>query len=167
MSNHGGLVETEPYAMREPCKCAGRGTPCACGDSTAGYLQTRNGQDCVFCASCNHLQYCAPRSETGREVRKVSTSKEGISPKIRARVLAINGGRCRMCNRRGVLHVDHIIPVKVCTEQGLPDEVIHSEWNLRALCEECNLGKRDLVLPQDVIALVLAALHHIAVARLK
>ncbi|GHE33363.1 hypothetical protein GCM10017673_40380 [Streptosporangium violaceochromogenes] len=39
--------------------------PCACG-STAGRIENRNGQNCVFCVKCDDYQYNAPRTEVDR-----------------------------------------------------------------------------------------------------
>jgi nitrous oxidase accessory protein NosD len=38
---------------------------CKC---STGFIETRNGQDCVFCDVCKRHQYNAPKSETVRFV---------------------------------------------------------------------------------------------------
>ena len=70
-----------------------------------------------------------------------------ISPRLRYRVLARDGFRCVLCGASAKeadthLHVDHIIPV---SKGG-----ISSIDNLRTLCSECNLGKGNLMIEQEV-----------------
>ena len=54
-------------------------------------------------------------------------------------VMKRDGFRCVICGRSAkdgvTLHVDHIIPVS----KGVKTEMS----NLRTLCSDCNLGKRD------------------------
>lgn len=77
---------------------------------------------------------------------KESSIKEknvrNVSLITRLLVLARDGSTCVICGRSvkcaGVqLHVDHIIPIS----KGGTNEIS----NLRTLCEECNLGKGDLM----------------------
>jgi len=60
-----------------------------------------------------------------------------MTPSLRYEIMKRDGFRCVLCGRDaydGVkLHVDHIVPV--CRGGQTV------EWNLRTLCEECNLGK--------------------------
>lgn len=63
-----------------------------------------------------------------------------IDKTTRARILHLSGGRCQMCGRTVAedhvrLHIDHRIP----REWG----GLTVEWNLWALCSECNEGKRN------------------------
>lgn len=61
-----------------------------------------------------------------------------MTPKQRFRILNRDGHRCQLCGRRAPdveLEIDHIIP----RSKGGTD----FDTNLRALCRECNLGKRD------------------------
>lgn len=110
-----------------------------CG-SGFGRIETRNGQDCVYCIDCGKYQYNAPRVETGREQRTVTTVHNGIKPKDRARIIERATGRCEMCGCKNDLHVGHIISVKVGLEMGLTESQLNDDENLAALCVECNLG---------------------------
>lgn len=63
-----------------------------------------------------------------------------ISPRLRWLILVRDGHRCQSCGATALesrLHIDHVRPF---AKGGLtrPD-------NLRALCEDCNLGKSDLL----------------------
>jgi hypothetical protein len=56
--------------------------------------------------------------------------------KLRYRVLARDGAKCRLCGRsstEAILHVDHIQPWSKGGETTLE--------NLQILCEQCNIGK--------------------------
>lgn len=69
-----------------------------------------------------------------------------MSDSLRYDILKRDGFRCKLCGRSandGIkLHVDHIIPV---SKGG---KTISS--NLRTLCSQCNLGKRDKYDPHTV-----------------
>jgi len=125
-----------PHRLRKPCK--------RCG-SENGRLNPVNGQDTVRCADCGRFQYNAPKTETERAPRRVS-SRPNISPSQRARIFMRDGNKCTRCGK-GVgdvatitLHVAHLISVEDDTKYGVPAEVLHSEDNLATQCEECNLG---------------------------
>lgn len=138
----------EKYRMRSPCsRCGGE----------LGRIETRNGQDCVFCAKCGKHQYNAPKTETGRKTRSVSTTHEGVSPKQRARILERATGRCELCGSRTDLHVGHLLSVVEGHARGLTDQEINSDENLSAMCSACNLGVGRQVVPLRLaIAMVLA-----------
>jgi hypothetical protein len=85
------------------------------------------------------------RRRSGRAVsyvlhgkRQVSVDRTPVDRATRARILYRDGGRCQMCGRSvadGVrLQVDHRVP----RDWGGPTE----DWNLWALCEDCNQGKK-------------------------
>lgn len=132
------LFQEKQHTLRSPCKrCAG----------TLGSITTSNGQDVVRCASCDTYQYNAPKVETGREARTVSTIHEGIKTKQRARVLLRANHVCEICNQRKPLHVGHILSVKKGLSQGLTEVQLNSDENLAAMCDECNLGIGDQALP--------------------
>ena len=124
-----------PFKMRACCKHCG---------SEAGRIETRGGQDCVFCAACGrYAGYNAPKTETGRAVRTVETVHNGIKPKIRARILELDNGRCVQCGKdasRAVLHIGHVISVKEGLSAGLTEAQLNHDENLVTLCDECNLG---------------------------
>jgi hypothetical protein len=122
-------------------------TPCSVCGSELGYVITKNGQDCVYCQSCKKHQYNAPKTETGRKPRTVSTVHQGIRPKKRARILFRASGRCELCGSRNILHVGHILSVKSGLRLGLTESVLNDDENLCAMCEECNLGIGDATVP--------------------
>lgn len=124
--------------MRNPCKHCG---------GIEGVIVEKNGQDTVRCAACNAFAYNAPRTETGRAQRSVSTVHAGIKPGKRSRVLERAGAKCEICGARGNLHVGHILSVADGLKQGLSEAQLNSEDNLLASCEECNLGQGDRSLP--------------------
>jgi len=134
--------------------------PCICG-SMEGTIKTKGGQDCVYCLHCSKWQYNAPKFETGREVRSVSTTHEAIKPKQRARVIERANMRCERCGKRAsecktCLHVGHILSVVDGHKYGLSDDVINSDENLIAECDECNLGHGSGVLPVRLLVALLA-----------
>jgi 5-methylcytosine-specific restriction endonuclease McrA len=121
--------------MREHCK--------KCG-GTDGYIVTKGGQDVVFCTPCSRYVYCAPRVETGRDVRSIST-RPNLKPSVRYRILDEFGYICLICGRGAPeveLVIDHIISRAAAATADLLDELIDSEDNLAPLCAECNSGKR-------------------------
>lgn len=120
-----------------------------CGGTT-GEIRPKSGQDCVYCCTCNTWQYNAPRLETGRAVRSLST-RPGITPAQRARVLAVHDHACIGCGKRPpdvALDIDHILGREIAFKHGLLDELIDSEWNLAPMCQECNSGKRWVSEPE-------------------
>lgn len=139
------------YPLRQPCR------HCGCA---RGRIEARGGQDCVFCLDCDKFLYNAPRTETGKEQRTVTTIHNGIKPKQRTRILTRANFRCEFCGAADrILHVDHLIPVKVGLEEGLTDEQINSDDNLAASCEECNLGRAGDLLPlRSIVAIYLRRL---------
>jgi hypothetical protein len=65
-----------------------------------------------------------------------------LSRRVRFRVLERDGFRCLYCGRKAPeveLHVDHFLPVSKGGTNDLS--------NLFAACVDCNVGKRDRVLP--------------------
>jgi hypothetical protein len=118
------------YTMRAACQYCG---------SLDGYIIEKNGQDTVRCSTCNRHQYNAPRVETGREPRTVTTVHNGIKPAQRARIL-VRDGRCVLCGARENLHVGHLVPVEAGLAQGLTELQLNDDENLAAMCAECNLG---------------------------
>lgn len=141
-------VNRERYQMRKPCPCG----------SELGYLTEVNGQDTVRCLACDRHCYNAPRTETGRAVRSVSTVHNGIKPKLRVKIIERDGGRCVICHADNrPLHVGHIVSVDAGLAIGLADSEINDEENLIAMCEECNLGQGDQPIPLSVAIRILRA----------
>jgi hypothetical protein len=125
-----------------------------------GYIITKSGQDCVYCASCNKHQYNAPKTETGREARSVSTTHAAIKPKQRSRIIERANGRCERCGKPAAvsvtgLHVGHIVSVVDGHKHGLTDDTINSDENLLAECDECNLGHGKAALPMRLLIALL------------
>ena len=137
----------ELHDLRKPCvKCGG----------AQGRITTAGGQDCVYCL-CGEFQYNAPKTETGRKQRSVSTVHEALRSKDRARILMRANGRCEMCGCRRDLTAGHLLSVVRGLELGMTDAQINSDENLAAMCPECNLGVgREPVPARFVMALVLA-----------
>jgi 5-methylcytosine-specific restriction endonuclease McrA len=136
--------------MRETCR--------QCGNAT-GYIETRGGQDCVFCGQCGRFQYNAPRAETGREVRSLRTRPD-LAVGQRTRILDRDGGRCVLCHSADrPLDVGHLVSVAEGREFGLTDDELFSDENLAAMCAPCNSGySARSVNPRLVAASVRAAI---------
>lgn len=135
------------YQLRKPCRCGG----------TVGWIETRNGQDCVFCGRCGKHQYNAPKHETGREPRTVSTGRVNIKPKRRFRLMERAGGKCEVCGATGNLHIDHALSVADGLAHGLTVEELNDDENLVVLCDECNLGKGAWPFPIRLMTRILSA----------
>ena len=128
------------HTLREQCQCG----------STTGTIVEKNGQDCVYCTSCERWLYNAPRMETGRAVRTLS-SRPDITPSQRAHVLATHDHACVGCGKRPPevrLELDHIISREMAEAYDMLDALIDSHWNLAPMCGECNSGKRWVSEPQ-------------------
>jgi len=136
--------------MRAPCnRCAG----------TTGRIESRNGQDCVFCLTCGRFQYNAPKTETGREVRSLRTRPD-IKTSQRSRILDRDGGRCVICHRadRG-LELAHLVSVDDNQKLGLgmADSELYDDENLVAMCAPCNNGYGSMsVSPRMLLMLIRA-----------
>lgn len=135
--------------MRLACRwCAG----------TEGRIETRNGQDCVFCAACDKFQYNAPKTETGRAPRTVTTVHNGIKPNQRARILLRANGCCELCHAIDKpLHVGHLLSVNDGLKANLTEAEINDDENLSAMCDECNLGLSDRPVPLRLLMALLQA----------
>lgn len=146
------MAYDRPHKLRAPCRfcLADRIT------SVDGFVVETNGQDVVRCVRCNRAVYNAPRVETGRAERTVTTVHNGIKPGQRARVL-MRDGRCRLCGSTENLHVGHVIPVVVGLEQGLTEVELNNDENLITLCAECNLGMSDAPPPLWIVVPLLRA----------
>ena len=76
---------------------------------------------------------------------ETSTKRETINGKIRYAILQRDNSTCQRCGRtikHGVkLHIDHKVPVDMGGKSNLE--------NLWTLCEECNLGKKNLFSDED------------------
>ncbi len=81
-----------------------------------------------------------------RKMNRAQFERQKMTPALRYEVLRRDNFRCKICGRSqedGVkLHVDHILPVS----KGGKTEMN----NLRTLCEDCNLGKKDKYDPNGI-----------------
>jgi len=120
-------------------------SPCKyCSIGIEGEIITKNGQDCVYCSNCSRFLYNAPKWETEREDRTLSSIRT-ISPSKRFRILNRANGKCEICGKNGELVVDHIIPVIEFEKEGFNIEELNLDENLCALCPECNSGKGKMI----------------------
>jgi len=92
---------------------------------------------------------------------------EGLSSMLRRAIWEVHGKRCKYCRkalRHNEFHIDHLLPrrleqdewgrSKIFNELGLGlDFDLRSLRNLVPACADCNIGKRDSVIP------VFTALH--------
>ena len=90
--------------------------------------------------------YCSEECHRERRLiwqRQYNVERLDAPIKTRFEVLAKSGFKCRYCgrgaNEGAILVIDHIIPVA----RGGRSE----SSNYVAACQECNLGKSDLLLP--------------------
>lgn len=125
--------------------------------TTTGRIETKSGQDCVFCTQCGAFQYNAPRVETGREVRSLRTRPD-ISPSQRTRILDRDGGACILCHATDrPLDIGHLISVKDGLDTGLTEAQIYHDENLAAMCAPCNSGYGARTVNPRIIAAALLA----------
>jgi 5-methylcytosine-specific restriction endonuclease McrA len=125
--------------------------------STTGRIETKSGQDCVYCTECGAFQYNAPRTETGREVRSLRTRPD-ISPSQRTRILDRDGGTCILCHSSDrPLDIGHLISVDDGNKIGLTEAQIYHDDNLAAMCAPCNSGYGSRTVNPRIIAAALAA----------
>jgi 5-methylcytosine-specific restriction endonuclease McrA len=142
------LIKPEgPYRrLRAPCQ--------KCGDDR-GRLDTRNGQDCLFCVGCGKWQYNAPKTETGREPRTLQSIRN-IPASQRSRILERACLRCEVCGRTETLTIGHFLSVKDGFD-FLTDAELNDDENLIALCAECNAGQGHRTGSLRLLAAILRA----------
>jgi 5-methylcytosine-specific restriction endonuclease McrA len=108
------------------------------------------------CDDCGaHIRF-VPKRELKLEPRTV-TSRPGIKPKVRARILDRFGHSCMSCGASPpdvLLQIDHVIPVELAKRYGVYDDLIEDDLNLAPFCEECNLGKGATVFSARSIRLM-------------
>jgi len=98
-------------------------------------------------------RFSLPQAVITPKPQREKGERDKMSVSLRFDVLARDGFRCAACGRRPAkdnsieldirrLHIDHIMPV---ARQG------KTEWgNLVTLCQDCNLGKSDKVLTEEL-----------------
>lgn len=148
MSGGGGVtLDRSDFEMRSPCRCG----------HSRGRIVEKSGQDTVRCLACNAYCYCAPRAETGRDVRRVKT-RNGIPPWKKAAVILRDGNRCVLCkDDDAILHAGHIISRDIGIQIGMSDDDVDDEENLAAMCETCNLGIGNAPIPLTLAYLIFKA----------
>lgn len=127
-------MNADHYVMRSPCKFC---------QHPNGIVEEKNGQNTVRCEACGKHNYNAPKAETGESERRI-TSREGIDPTKRARILERDGAKCCTCGRGSpdvILHLGHVISVADADKYKIRKDWINSDENLVTQCEECNLGQ--------------------------
>lgn len=131
--------------------------PCANCGNTTGHIDTRNGQDCLFCTKCQKWQYNAPRTETGRPTRSHRTRPD-IPATQRARILDRDNATCVVCHRQDTaLDAGHLLSVDQGRQLGLTDAELYDDENLAAMCSACNSGYSNRsVNPRLFIAVIRA-----------
>lgn len=85
----------------------------------------------------------------------MSFSRKPVPPRRRFRILARDRFQCQYCGAYGGavrLVVDHVIP---CSKGGS-----NEDNNLVTACEECNYGKADLILGDDLYRDPESSFHH-------
>lgn len=125
------LGTAKPFTARRPCP--------GCG-TTDAYIREAGGQDVVRCAGCGRVLYNAPRTETGRAPRTVTTLRRDIKPGQQARILERDHGRCLLCGAAGELTIGHLLSVENGVRVGASERHLYDDANLAAMCEACNLG---------------------------
>lgn len=121
--------EWQDYLLREPCK--------KCGEREGRIHWNQSGQDIVYCKN-NHHCYNAPKTETGRVPRTLS-SVRNISPSQRSRLLERAHYRCELCGSQDSPTIAHILSVKDGFDV-LTDAQLNSDENTLVACAECNAG---------------------------
>lgn len=140
LRNH---VDNPPHPLRKPCV--------RCGE-VRGRIEPTNGQDVLRCLN-GHFQYNAPKTETGREVRSISSVRH-TAPSQRYRLLERAHGKCELCSSPFDLHIAHFLSIKDGFD-FLTDVQIESDENKAVLCAECNLGESHRSMPLWLIAGIL------------
>jgi hypothetical protein len=133
---------------------------CPTCEGLDGYIETRNGQDCVFCANCSRWCYNAPKHETGRAIRPLRTRPD-IKPNQRARILDRDNGTCILCHRANIdLDVGHLISIDEGRALGMTDLELYHDDNLAAMCGPCNSGYGAIsVNPRLLVATIRARIQ--------
>lgn len=143
-----GLIEID---LREPCK------KCDC---PGGVVKPKNGQNCAYCAWCGEWAgYNVPKSELG-QARESLSSRPGLKPKQRARILDRDSHRCVSCGRTPPevrLDIEHLLSVKDGRSLGATDAELWDDENLAVFCAECNSGYGSLSISLRLVYLILQA----------
>ena len=99
----------------------------ACPDCGAvdGLVNTAGAHQKLTCGDCGRYIRFVGKAELGLVPRTVATTRAGITPGVRARILERATGKCEVCGATDrPIHVGHCLSVREATEQGLTDEEI-------------------------------------------
>jgi len=131
--------------------------PCAYCGHAMGFAIERSGQDVVHCGRCErYAGYNRPKSESGKPQRHVGDkNREPIKPGERYRILERDGFRCVACGSSENLHVGHLLSVDDAVKQDIPKEVYEHDQNKAAMCEQCNLGQKQLSIEPRLFVAIL------------
>ena len=113
----------------------------------------------AVCGDCGRHVKFVSKSELGEDPRS-ATVRGKIKPKQRARIIQRANLRCECCGRPASatgagLHVGHVVSIDAGTKAGVALEVLNSDENLIAECEECNLGHGRDPLPLALFVAIL------------
>ena len=113
------------------------------------------------CSHCHRHIKNVSKAELG-EPKRSATLRGTIKPGQRSRIIQRAKLRCECCGRpasaTGVgLHIGHVVGIEEGTQAGVSAEVLNSDENLIAECEECNLGHGRAPLPMSVFIAILMA----------
>lgn len=138
-----------------------------CGHEDTFYLTTVGQQDVARCRTDTYMEpphyagFNAPRRETGRTIRPLST-RPGISPSQRSRIMERDNFTCVFCHNSNThLVIAHLISENEGRQAGLTDRQLYDDENLVASCDECNSGQSDRPISlRFAVALLRARLEH-------
>jgi hypothetical protein len=99
--------------MRAPCKHCG---------ASRGWLQPKNGQDCVYCGKCGKWSYNASKGEVTRAAREMQQRSPGRPP--------MADGKARSYCMRIMMRPDEHSAI---LEMAAAAEMHVSEWARRCL----------------------------------
>lgn len=145
------MSDTITLTLTEPCQCGG----------ISGYITPTGTQDVLRCCTCDKYQKNISRADSGRRRRTLST-REGITPSQRARVLSTHGNACIYCGKRPPEvrpELEHMVPRDLAAKYGLLDDLIDSLHNLAPACPECNSGKRHVAYTARSVAMMVRSLR--------
>jgi 5-methylcytosine-specific restriction endonuclease McrA len=109
------------------------------------------------CQACGKHNGFAKKDPTDR---RSATMRGTIKPNQRSRIIQRAKTRCECCGRPAAatgigLHVGHVVSIDAGSKAGVSMNVLNSDENLIAECEECNLGHGRAPLPMAVFIAIL------------
>ena len=109
------------------------------------------------CKACDRHNGFAKKDPNDR---RSATLRGTIKPNQRSRIIQRAKTRCECCGRPAAatgigLHVGHVVSIDAGVKAGVSLEVLNSDENLIAECEECNLGHGRAPLAMAVFIAIL------------